>query len=128
MFTKLTLQELKGLVSELRAHHNIVGYSRMKKNDLIEELTARFILRDGSIYLKGEVKAKKLKARSLLAEVDGLEANDLPAMEVALETKLKKTSPEKALNFVLMKFGYVKVHAMDHITPRKSGFCKHNAA
>ena len=71
MFTKLTLQELKGLVSELRAHHNIVGYSRMKKNELIEELTARFILRDGSIYLKGEVKAKKLKARSLLAEVEG---------------------------------------------------------
>ena len=57
MFAELSLKELKDLVRELRAHHNIAGYSRMKKAALVAELTARFVLRDGAIYLKGEEKA-----------------------------------------------------------------------
>jgi hypothetical protein len=57
MFAELSLKELKDLVRELRAHHNIAGYSRMKKAALVAELTARFVLLDGSIYLKGEDKA-----------------------------------------------------------------------
>ncbi len=52
MFHELSLIELKGLVKDLRAHHNIRGYSRMKKQSLVAELDARFVLRDGNLYLK----------------------------------------------------------------------------
>ncbi len=49
---------------------------------------------------------KKPSARSLLAEFDGIEAADMREMEFELEKKLKRSSPETALDFVLNKFGY----------------------
>jgi hypothetical protein len=55
MFHELSLTELKELVKDLRAHHNIRGYSRMKKESLVAELDARFVLRDGNLYLKEDV-------------------------------------------------------------------------
>ncbi len=54
MFDEHTVKQLKDLIRELRTHHNIAGYSRMKKHELIAELNARFILEDGRIFLKGE--------------------------------------------------------------------------
>ena len=50
---------------------------------------------------------KKPSARSLLSSVDGIEKADMPAMEIALERKLKRSSPETALDSVLKRFGYV---------------------
>jgi hypothetical protein len=62
MFAELSLKELQQLVRELRAYHTIAGFSRMKKDALIAELTARFILRDGAIYLKEEKAPAKAPA------------------------------------------------------------------
>jgi hypothetical protein len=52
MFATLSLKELKQLVRDLRNNHNIAGYSRMKKDDLIKALSARFVFLNGAIYLK----------------------------------------------------------------------------
>ena len=63
MFNELTLSELKLLVKELRAHHNIRGYSSMKKDALVAELSARFNLRDGNLYLKEEPAPKPVQTK-----------------------------------------------------------------
>jgi len=55
---------------------------------------------------RASYKSKKPSARSLLAEVDGIEDADFDKMEAALEKKLKRSSPDAALDFVLLKFGY----------------------
>jgi len=55
---------------------------------------------------RASYKPKKPSAKALLSEVDGIERADLAAMEVALEKKLKRSSPDTALDFVLLKFGY----------------------
>ncbi len=64
MFHELRLSDLKMLVRDLRAHHNIRGYSRMKKESLVAELTARFVLRDGNLYLKEELAPKTFVAKT----------------------------------------------------------------
>ena len=72
MFNELTLSELKLLVKELRAHHNIRGYSSMKKDALVAELSARFNLRDGNLYLKEEPAPKPVQPKppkKVLSEV-----------------------------------------------------------
>ena len=71
MFNELTLSELKLLVKELRSHHNIRGYSSMKKDALVAELSARFNLRDGNLYLKEDPAPKPVqtKPKKMLSEV-----------------------------------------------------------
>ncbi len=64
MFHELSLSDLKILIKELRAHHNIRGYSRMKKEELVAELTARFVLRDGNLYLKQDPAPRQAKPLS----------------------------------------------------------------
>ena len=59
MFETLTLKELKLLIRELRDHHTIKGVSKMKKDELVTELSSRFILRDGNLYLREDTRAKK---------------------------------------------------------------------
>jgi hypothetical protein len=63
MFNELTLSELKLLIKELRAHHNIRGYSSMKKDALVAELSARFNLRDGNLYLKEDPAPKPVQTK-----------------------------------------------------------------
>ena len=55
---------------------------------------------------RASYKKKKPSARSLLLEVDGILKSDLSEMEIALEKKLKRSSPDTALDFVMAKFGY----------------------
>jgi hypothetical protein len=59
MFATLSLKELKLLIRELRDHHSIKNYSKMKKAELVAELAARFILRDGNLYLKEDTRQEK---------------------------------------------------------------------
>jgi hypothetical protein len=59
MFETLTIKELKLLIRELREHHSIKGVSKMKKPELVAELAARFILRDGNLYLKEDARPMK---------------------------------------------------------------------
>ncbi len=54
MFSTLTLKELQDLVRVLKYHHNIVGFRRMTKEELVSKLSDRFVLLNGAIYLKNE--------------------------------------------------------------------------
>ena len=54
MFATLSLKELQQLVCALKNNHNIAGYSRMKKAELVDKLSARFVFLHGAIYLKYE--------------------------------------------------------------------------
>jgi hypothetical protein len=58
MFENMTVNELKGLVRDYRKHHNIIKYSKMKKEELITALNNYFILKDGQLYLKPVVKVQ----------------------------------------------------------------------
>jgi hypothetical protein len=52
MFTKLTVKELKKIISTFKKQHNLANYSHLKKKDLIHMLEAKYILKDGKLYLK----------------------------------------------------------------------------
>ena len=52
MFESMTVKSLKQLVSQYRQHHNIRGYSKMKKAELLAELDTRFVLYNNELFLK----------------------------------------------------------------------------
>ena len=52
MFESMTVKSLKQLVSKYRQHHNIRGYSKMKKADLLTELDKRFVVHNKELFLK----------------------------------------------------------------------------
>ncbi len=52
MFESMTVKTLKQLVSQYRQHHNIRGYSKMKKADLLTELDKRFLIHNNELFLK----------------------------------------------------------------------------
>ena len=52
MFSTFKVKDLKQLVSSYRNFHNIKGYSKMKKGQLIEELDKRFIIENNQLFLK----------------------------------------------------------------------------
>ena len=52
MFESMTVKSLKQLVSQYRQHHNIRGYSKMKKADLLTELDKRFVIHNNELFLK----------------------------------------------------------------------------
>ncbi len=57
MFNHMSLKQLRKLVSDYRAYHNIKGTSKMKKIQLVQELDKRFMLKDNKLYMKAEVPA-----------------------------------------------------------------------
>lgn len=57
MFNHLSLKQLRKLISDYRAYHNIKNSSKMKKIQLVQELDKRFMLKDNKIYLKADVPA-----------------------------------------------------------------------
>jgi hypothetical protein len=48
----MTVKTLKQLVSQYRQHHNIRGYSKMKKAELLTELDKRFVIHKSRILLR----------------------------------------------------------------------------
>ena len=112
MFSELSLKELRLLLRELREHHSIKNYSKMKKKELIAAIEARFILRDGNLFLKQdsrEPKAARPKtAAQLMAEYDGIEAKDKAAIKKELTADLKGFTGDPLTKFypILMKYGY----------------------
>ena len=54
MFDKLTVKQLRKLITECRELHNIKGCSKMSKSKLVEELEKRFVIRNDNLYLKAE--------------------------------------------------------------------------
>lgn len=63
MFDDLSLKELRLLLRELKAHHNIRGSSKMKKPELVAALQARFVLRDGNLYLREDTRLARVDPR-----------------------------------------------------------------
>jgi hypothetical protein len=60
MFSTLKVKDLKKLISEYRQYHNIKGYSKMKKIQLLDELEKRFIIKNNQLFLKpAEQQLKK---------------------------------------------------------------------
>ena len=53
MFETFKVKDLKTLISTYRKYHNIKGYSKMKKGQLIVELEKRFIIHEGKLVMKG---------------------------------------------------------------------------
>ena len=83
MFETMKVKQLKALISHYRTYHNIKGYSRMKRNELVAELEKRFVIKDGQLYMKPQmpepVIAVKVKKRITPALVGQLPAIPTPA-------------------------------------------------
>ncbi len=97
MFHELSLTQLKELVKDLRAHHNIRGYSRMKKESLVAELDARFVLRDGNLYLKEDVAPKTFtpKSKPVRSDKKELERNIYHYLSGLSYAVLRNASPDE---------------------------------
>ena len=50
MFESLSVKQLKTLITEFKAFHDIKGYHRMKKDQLVKELGKRFVLKNGRLH------------------------------------------------------------------------------
>ena len=94
MFATLSLKELKQLVRALKNNHNIAGFSRMKKDDLVKALSARFVYLHGAIYLKYEDE-DRAESQRIQNELDKAEA---PAKEPKkAKPRAKKTATKEQL-------------------------------
>ena len=54
MFENLSVKQLKTLITEFKAFHDIKGYHRMKKEQLVKELGKRFVLKNGRLHTKDD--------------------------------------------------------------------------
>ena len=59
MFNRYTLKELREIIKLTRTYHNIKGYSKMKKAELIESLKKHFIIKKNILHLR-QHKEKEL--------------------------------------------------------------------
>ena len=59
MFSTLKVKDLKKLVSTYRQYHNIKGYSKMKKVQLVDELEKRFFIKNNKLFLKPSEQQQK---------------------------------------------------------------------
>ena len=50
MFSTFKVKDLKKLVSNYRQYHNIKGYSKMKKVQLVDELEKRFMIQNNQLF------------------------------------------------------------------------------
>ena len=71
MFSTFKVKDLKKLVSAYRQHHNIKGYSKMKKIELVNELEKRFIIKNNQLFLKPfEQQIKKRITPEVIGKLD----------------------------------------------------------
>ena len=103
MFATLSLKELQGLVRALKNNHNIAGYSRMKKDDLVKALSARFVFLNGSIYLKYEDE-DRIESQRIQDEIEKEQA-EAPAVEPKkAKPRAKKTATKEQLKRKFISF------------------------
>ena len=99
MFDHLKVKELKNLVSTYRKYHNIRGYSKMKKAQLISELNKRFIIQNGQLILKAESHVSKEKKRITPVFVDQLpteKTQPFGSMKQKIQSNAEKRVMERA--------------------------------
>ena len=52
MFDKYSLKQLRNMVKAWKDYHNIKGYTKMKKAELIKHMEERFVIDDNKLFLK----------------------------------------------------------------------------
>ena len=67
MFDKMSVKDLRELISKYKAHHNIKGYHDMKKSRLVAELNRRFEFKDGHMHLKTEAGSVRIGSKESTA-------------------------------------------------------------
>jgi hypothetical protein len=82
MFSTLKVKDLKKLVSAYRKYHNIKGYSKMKKIELVNELEKRFVIKNNQLFLKPP--EQKLKKR-ITPEIIGQLGSQQPQLQRAFQ-------------------------------------------
>jgi len=73
MFNSYTLSQLKQLCREYKSYHNI-KYSKLKKDELIEELEKHFVLKDGVLYKKNDVDKNRIKKAKIEQAVNTIKS------------------------------------------------------
>ncbi len=96
MFATLSLKALKQLVRDLKDNHNIAGFSRMKKDDLVKALESRFVFLHGAIYLKFEDE-DRAESQRIQDELDKAEAPVEPKKAAKPRAKKAKAEPGRKL-------------------------------
>ena len=71
MFDKFKVQELRRLISAYRKYHNISGYYKMKKIQLVAELNKRFVIHEGKLMAKPQGEPLVQKKKRITAEFIG---------------------------------------------------------
>ncbi len=72
MFSTFKVKDLKKLVSNYKKYHNIKGYSKMKKIELVNELEKRFIIKNNQLFLKpAEQQNNNKPKKRIIPEVVG---------------------------------------------------------
>ena len=59
-FSSMNIKQLRDLISTYKAHHNIKGYYKMTKAQLVSQLDSRFVVKDNMLYLKTEVRNNRV--------------------------------------------------------------------
>ena len=95
MFDQMKLRDLRTLVSKYRQYHTIKGYSKMRKAKLVAELSRRFIVLDGQLFMK-QFTTTAAKKRITPAFVGQLPAHSTQAFGSAAHSKATQRALEKA--------------------------------
>jgi len=85
MFSTLRIKDLKKLVSNYKKYHNIKGYSKMKKDQLVEELEKRFIIQNNQLFLKPAEQQPNKQKKRIIPEVVGKIGSQQPQPQRAFQ-------------------------------------------
>ena len=103
MFSTFKVKDLKQLVSNYRKYHNIKGYSKMKKGQLIEELEKRFVIENNQLFFKkttppaaAEQQPNKQTRKRITPQVVGKLGSQQNAFQNIPQTNRMKRVLEKA--------------------------------
>ena len=106
MFSQLKVKDLKKMVSTYRQHHNIRGYSKMKKEQLVSELEKRFILHNNQLFLRSYTEVKSSPPYSIVKtkkRITPLLMNPLSLESSSVLNNLEYPQQSNAVKRVLKK-------------------------
>jgi hypothetical protein len=91
MFSTLKVKDLKKLVSAYRQYHNIKGYSKMKKVQLVDELQKRFVIQNNQLYLKpAEQQIKKRITPEVIAKLGGQQPQQTAFQNIPQSNRMRR--------------------------------------
>jgi hypothetical protein len=96
MFDQMKVRELRTLISNYRQYHTIKGYSKMKKAELVAELSRRFTVHNGQLFMKQSTASSAAKKRINPAFVGQLPTHSTQAFGSTAHSKATQRALEKA--------------------------------